>query len=460
MKQTGEPDSSMGRAAGTTAGEGTQRERAAAAGTEGAQIPKNFWGYLKSFGPGIVVVLTWLGAGDLVDCSVAGANYGYALMWGLALALFARFALVNIIAKYQLMNPNGFTIMQGFGGVHRAYPLVLGLGAVLYGHMSMAYCLSGAANALFEIMGIGSALFWGAISLVLAVLITGRAIYRHLELVQKIILALMTIVLLVAVTTVRPDALHIAKGLFALELPPQMGNFSAGLVVISLVGAVGGSIANLLYPLWMKQKGYIRPEHRKLQMFDLLFGVTVMLILNLSIWVIGAEVLHPKGLTISNIKDLARLLGEVAGRGGEVLIYLAVWAACFSSVIGGSDGYLRLAMDGLYTARPARKANYNGNHVRDPLFKVLYAVVVLLPVLWVLPRMPGFVTLTVIANAALIFFLPVISIGLLIMINKRNLMGAFAHNIWDNLILGVLTLLSLGGAYHIAAEFAKKLIAH
>jgi Mn2+/Fe2+ NRAMP family transporter len=439
--------------------ETTSMERVAVAETEGATVPKNFWGYLKSFGPGIVVVLTWLGAGDLVDCAVAGANYGYALMWGLALALFARFALVNTIAKFQLMNPNGYTILQGYGAVHRAYPLILGFGAVLYGHMSTAYCLSGAANALFEITGIGSALFWAVISLVLAVLITNRAVYRHLELVQKLILALMTIVLLVCVAMVKPDALHLAKGLFALELPSQMGSFSVALVVISLVGAVGGSIANLLYPLWMKQKGYIRPEHRKLQMYDLLFAVTIMVILNLSIWVIGAEVLHPKGLTIGNFQDLARLLGEVAGRSGEVLIYLAVWAACFSTVIGGSDGYLRLAMDGLYTSRTARKEKYSGNHVRDPLFKVLYAVVVLLPILWVLPGMPGFVPLTVVANAALIFYVPLISIGLLITINKRKLMGAFAYNIWDNLLLGVLTLLSLGGAYHIAAEFAKKLIA-
>jgi Mn2+/Fe2+ NRAMP family transporter len=229
------------------------------------------------------------------------------------------------------------------------------------------------------------------------------------------------------------------------------------LVVISLVGAVGGSIANLLYPLWMKQKGYIRPEHRKLQMYDLLFAIVIMVLLNLSVWIIGAEVLHPKGQTISNVDDLAGLLGGVAGRFGEVLIYLAVWAACYSTVIGGADGYLRLAMDGLYTSRPARKETYGGNHAKDPLFKILYVIVVLLPLLWVLPGMPGFVALTVVANAALIFFLPVISIGLLFIINKRKLMGAYAHNIWDNLLLGVLTLLSLYGSYKMAIEMVKKL---
>ena len=43
-------------------------------------IPKSFWQYLKSMGPGIIVALTWLGTGDLVDSAIAGGSYGYSLM--------------------------------------------------------------------------------------------------------------------------------------------------------------------------------------------------------------------------------------------------------------------------------------------------------------------------------------------------------------------------------------------
>lgn len=424
---------------------------------KGAPIPKGFFGYLKSFGPGIVIVLTWLGAGDLVDCSVAGANYGYALMWGLALALFARFAMVNVIAKFQLMNPNRYSIMEGYHEVSPKFPLILVFGSVLYGHISAAYCLSGAANAIYEITGLGSVMMWAVINLLIAVAITGKAVYKQVELVQKIILAVMTIALLTATAMVKPDVGHIISGL-AFEMPEQMGSYSAIFVVISLIGAIGGSIANLLYPVWMKQKGFIRPEHRKLQVYDLLFAIIMMIIINLAVWVIGAEVLHPKGLTISNVKDLAGLLGNVAGRSGELLIYLAIWAATFSTVVGGSDGYMRLAMDGLHTAKSERKVQYGDNYIKDPLFKVFYVIVVILPVFWTLPGMPGFVSLTVFANAALIFFLPLISIGLLLIINNKRLMGKDVHNIMDNLLLGVLTILALYGAYHMAVEFFKKIV--
>ena len=49
-------------------------------------------------GPGLIVALTWLGAGDMVDSAVAGGNYGYALMWAMVIALFVRFLFVSIIA--------------------------------------------------------------------------------------------------------------------------------------------------------------------------------------------------------------------------------------------------------------------------------------------------------------------------------------------------------------------------
>ena len=67
-------------------------------------VPSSFWQYIKSMGPGIIVALTWLGAGDLIDSAVAGGSYGYSLMWAMVIALFVRFIFVSIVAKYQLCN--------------------------------------------------------------------------------------------------------------------------------------------------------------------------------------------------------------------------------------------------------------------------------------------------------------------------------------------------------------------
>ena len=90
-------------------------------------IPRTFREYVKSFGPGMVVVLTWLGAGDLVDSAMAGSSYGYTLMWALAFSLLLRFFIVNLIAKYQLCNQHGETVMAGFRRIHVGVPIFLGV---------------------------------------------------------------------------------------------------------------------------------------------------------------------------------------------------------------------------------------------------------------------------------------------------------------------------------------------
>ena len=88
-------------------------------------VPHTFIEYLRSFGPGIVIVLTWLGAGDVVDMGTAGANYGYSLLWVFVIAIAMRFLFVSLIARYQLCNQHGEGVLDGLVRLHPAYAPVL-----------------------------------------------------------------------------------------------------------------------------------------------------------------------------------------------------------------------------------------------------------------------------------------------------------------------------------------------
>ncbi|WP_170947136.1 MULTISPECIES: Nramp family divalent metal transporter [Bordetella] len=424
------------------------RSAGVAASAMGAPIPTSFWGYVKSFGPGIVLVLTWLGAGDLVDNAMAGAHYGYALMWGLALALLVRYFLVSIIAHYQLMNVRGHTIFEGYALVWKYYPILLGVGGIVLGHFYESYTIRGSGEALYHLTGeSGSVLLWSVFAVIAAVAITGKAVYRYLETVEKVILVVLAASLVGGAIMARPDVGAIVTGTFAFETPTQVGAFGAVVIVVSLIGAVGGSLANLLYPTFMKEKGYIRPEHRRVQRYDLLFGIFVIIVLDLAVWVMGAEVLHPRGITIEDFNDLAQLLGQVAGRAGEIIIYLGVLCACFSSVIGYAHGFPKMAMECLYCVAPARKEKYRDAPSKDPAFRVAYFLVAILPLVWAIPGMPGFIWLTVFVNAAQIVLMPLVSIGLIVLINRKDLMGDLAGNKLHTIVLVLLTLLAIWGSY-------------
>lgn len=112
----------------------------------------------KLLGPGIIAVLSWLGAGDLITSSVAGANYGYAMMWVLAVSLLLRFLIVNIIARFQLCNNQGMSILQGYAQLHPIFAWFMLGYALLMGHLINAYMIKGAGEALAMLLHINQPL--------------------------------------------------------------------------------------------------------------------------------------------------------------------------------------------------------------------------------------------------------------------------------------------------------------
>jgi len=421
-----------------------------------AKVPSNFWEYVKSMGPGIVLVLTWLGAGDLVDNALAGANYGYALMWAAALALIVRYLLCNIIADYQLMNVKGHSVFEGYTALSRVFPILLTIGAIVMGHFYCSYMIKGAGQALHHLTGNSlNILAWSTIAMICGFLVAGRAIYKQIEVVEKIILGVMAVCFIGGAIAVGADFGAMAAGTFAFEVPPTVGRFDALLIAISLIGAIGGSIANLLYPTFIQERGWFGPKFKKVVRYDLIFGILVIIVLDLSVWVLGAEVLHPKGLTIDNFNDLAKLLGELLGRVGETIIYLGVLGATFSSIIGYIYGFPLMAIECWHLANPHRKEKYP-DRKKDPLVKVYMAIVGGLSLIWALPNMPGFVTLTVMVNALQIVLLPLIAVGLILMINKRELMGEAVGRLGTKVqtgLLVILAILSVWGAIKIIMGF-------
>ena len=410
--------------------------------------PSTFKEYIMSFGPGIVLVLGWLGAGDLVDNAIAGANYGYTLMWALAFALIVRFILCDIIAHYQLMNVKGHTVFDGYASIHRIYPILIAAGGILLGHFYNSYMIKGAGEAIYHLTG-GSVniIFWSVIVVIAGLLIAGKSIYKRVEIVEKIILIIMGLAFIGGAIAVGPDFGAMAAGTVGFKVPETVGSFDAMLIVISLIGAIGGSLANLLYPTFIHERGWRGPKFRKVVRYDLLFGILIIIVLDLSIWVLGAEVLHPKGLTISNFNDLAQLLGAILGQIGEIIIYLGVLGATFSSIIAYILGFPMMALKCIHLAQPERGEKYADDVKKDPLLKVFIFLVGVLPILWALPGLPGFVVLTVFVNAAQVVLLPLVSIGLIVIINRKELMGEYAGNKLHTTLLAILSVLAVYGAY-------------
>lgn len=68
-----------------------------------------------SVGPGLVFFLAVTGPDAFLSNAAAGASYGYAMIWALALALLFRYTLVSASARYVLVT--GESLLQGYGRI-------------------------------------------------------------------------------------------------------------------------------------------------------------------------------------------------------------------------------------------------------------------------------------------------------------------------------------------------------
>lgn len=81
--------------------------------TDDAQVRPR-WRFV---GPGLVVAATGVGAADLVATLVAGARYGYALLWVAVLGAILKVILVEAAGRYSLATER--SIFEGWRSLGR-----------------------------------------------------------------------------------------------------------------------------------------------------------------------------------------------------------------------------------------------------------------------------------------------------------------------------------------------------
>ncbi|MGE7990546.1 Nramp family divalent metal transporter [Pseudomonas sp. NPDC089554] len=408
---------------------------------------------LKLLGPGIIAVLSWLGAGDLITSSVAGANYGYAMMWVLAVSLLLRYLIVNIIARFQLCNNKGMSILEGYAQLHPVFAWFLLGYALLMGHLMNAYMIKGAGESLAMLLKVDYPLLC-SIFVVLAVwMLVGRSIYSLIEGVMKALLAIMTLAFLALAVMSGPDVGGIVQGTIGFSIPANEGVHGALLVAVSVIGAVAGSVANFVHPYVMRQKGWVGPQHKRIQRNDLLFAVFVGIIINLAIWIVGAEILRPNGIEVNTLADLGKALEMYFGSIGWYVFFVGVFATLFASIAGKTTAFPMLITDALQHVRPERRERYGKEFHKDPAHRWFLLFILVTPLIWSFPGMPDFVTLTIGVSALNIVGLPIISLGLLIMSNQKSLLPKEYRNNWfENIALFFATGLALWVAFTLALE--------
>jgi len=61
----------------------------------------------KKIGPGVLVAAAFVGPGTITMCTMAGARFGYALIWALLVSIIATIILQGMAGRIGLVTQNG-----------------------------------------------------------------------------------------------------------------------------------------------------------------------------------------------------------------------------------------------------------------------------------------------------------------------------------------------------------------
>jgi len=168
-------------------------------------------------GPGMLVTAAFIGPGTVTSCTLAGAQFGYALVWALAFATIATVVLQNLSARVALVRGQGLgeAIMEALPSpaLKWAAAALLAAALVLGNAAYEAGNISGSALGIEAIIGgnFGLPLPLLVGLLAIALLATGNP--KWLEKLLIALVIVMSLSFLVALGVTRPDVGALFAGL-------------------------------------------------------------------------------------------------------------------------------------------------------------------------------------------------------------------------------------------------------
>lgn len=383
------------------------------------------------FGPGVLVAAAFIGPGTVTACTLAGANFGYALLWALVFATIATVILQDMSARL------GAGAQLGLGeALIQTAPnpaIKWAMGGLVFAALLIGNCayeggnLAGGAlgaDALFGSASPGQSA-WVAILASFAgiAVLIGR--YDVLEKLLIGLVMIMSAAFLLSALFVRPDFGALLSG-----LRPQIPD-GATLTAIALIGTTIVPYNLFLHAAASRQKwpdGHGTSDARR----DSALSIGLGGLISILILTTAASSLFKTGLEIRNAADMALAIEPTFGAAARYLVGIGLFAAGLTSAITAPMATAYALSEIIGGDRDRKSKLFRGT----ALFVILVGASISL--LGIRP-----VELILIAQYANGLLLPVIAAFLLWVMNQKDLLGTYTNGVIANLMGSVIVLITL-----------------
>jgi len=384
---------------------------------------------LKNIGPGAMVAAAFIGPGTITTATIAGASYGYTLLWAILFSIVATFVLQEMSARLGVIGKMGVGEAIRKKITTRIFKIlasILVIGAILVGNAAYE-----AGNITGAVLGFDNyfdaseylvnplVIIIGTIAFIL--LFSGR--YRLIERALIIMVSVMGAVFLLSAIMLKPDLGSILKGCFTPELPK-----GALIMVIGLIGTTVVPYNLFLHASSVKQR-WSGPDDLKISRWDTLISVALGGLITMAILITSAVAFEGQDKVVHGASELAEQLSPLLGTWSTLFIAFGFLAAGLSSAVTAP-----LAAGFATSELMNWKGGLKGRNFRMTWMGVLLAGIIFSS-LGIRPT--EVILFAQVANGLL---LPVIAAFLLWIMNDRNIMGRYTNSRWSN-IFGVLVIL-------------------
>ena len=382
---------------------------------------------IKSIGPGAMVAAAFIGPGTITTATLAGAGYGYTLLWAILFSTIACIILQEMTARLGVIGQMGIgtavrkKVKTKWGNYLISFLII---GAILVGNAAYeAGNITGAAWG-FENLEMGTSfnpviIIVGVIAFLL--LFTGR-----FKLIEKFLVSLVVImgfVFLITAIAVKPDLSAVVKGLFTPTLPEN------GLLLV--IGLIGTTVVpyNLFLHASSVNKKWDSPTYIQDARVDTILSVALGGIITAAILITAAAAFEGTTQPINSAKDLSLQLQPLMGDWSKNFIAFGFLAAGLSSSITAP----------LSAAFATSEILDWNESMRGKRFRIVWIFVLAIGLIF---ASLGFKPTSVILFAQVTngLLLPIISILLLWIMNDKSILEKHTNSLTTN-ILGVIVIL-------------------
>lgn len=398
----------------------------------------------SGFGPATLVTAAFIGPGTVITASLAGANYGYALVWALLFSVFATMVLQEMAARLGIVTGRGLgeNLRTLVSSPLLRWPLlllvvaaiVIGNSAYQGGNISGAAlgaaALFGEIKLLQHVQLLNTVNLWPLVFGTVAAIVLWFGQYKWIERCLIMLVLLMSLAFIGTMLLTKPDLSALLRGAVWPQLPD-----GAMLTVVALIGTTVVPYSLFLHAASAAQKW---PKSQidtaaalGASRADIAVAIPLGGLISIAIVSTAAAAFFGSNQQLENVSQLAQSLTPLFGSA-------ATWCLALGLVAAGLSSAITAPLAAAYAL-----AGIMGKPIdlKQVLFRVTWLTIIIIGVLL---SSLGIRPLSVIwfAQVANGILLPLICLCLLLAMNHAVL-AEYKNSRWQNVLGAVVLLISL-----------------